>query len=156
MKTLGAVTLSLLLLIGSFLLGRVTAPKPAPVVRTDTVIVRDTIRDTVLIPQKEVYVRTDTVWLKAAGDTVFVEVEVPIERKVYQTDDYKATIEGFRPNLVAMEVYRQTQYITRTEVKDKKYWFEFGVGLGAGYDPFTNKVYPTLQVGFYVPLWRLK
>lgn len=121
------------LIVGSFFIGRVTMPKPVPDTRIDTVIVRDTIREPVPYPVDRWITRTDTVLLKIPGDTVRVMVEVPIERKVYQTADYKATIEGFRPALVDMEVYRQTHYITVTEtikVPDRRRW---GLGVQAGY-----------------------
>ncbi len=77
--------------------------------RTDTVVVREVVRDTVLVPVKSYVVRTEIV-----RDTTHVEVEVPIERKEYKTDDYRAVVEGFRPSLVEMEVYRQTQLVTKT------------------------------------------
>lgn len=85
--------------------------------RIDTVVVTKTIRDTILIPIHHEIVRTDTVFLPLHGDTTLVQVDVPIEQKVYQTEDYKATIEGFRPNLVEMEVYQKTTYINKEVTK---------------------------------------
>lgn len=113
----------------------------------DTVVLRDTVRDTVLIPVRSYIVRSDTVFLKIPGDTVRVEVEVPIERKVYRTDDYMAVVEGFRPRLAEMEVYRQTSYITRTEVqriRDRQKW---GIGVQVGYGYNFDRFYPYVGVG---------
>lgn len=147
MKTFSAVILTLVLLAGSFLLGRVTKPVPIPERHIDTVLLRDTIRDTVRIPRISYYARIDTVFLRIPGDTVRVEVEVPIERKVYKTDDYRATIEGFRPSLVDMEVYRKNEYITRTEtirVPVKRRW---GIGIQAGYGYNFDRFYPYVGIG---------
>jgi hypothetical protein len=101
--------------------------------RADTIIVRDTIREMVPIVKHSLTTRVDTVWVKIAGDTVYMAAEIPIERKVYQTTDYRAEIEGFRPELLSMEIYRRTQYITTAEtvrVSDNRRW---GLGLQAGY-----------------------
>ncbi len=136
MKTIRQITLAFLLLTASFLVGWSLRPK-CPTVsileRVDTVFVRDTIRDTVRIPQTRYVVRIDTVRLQVAGDTVYIDAQIPIERKEYQTDDYKAVIEGWRPELIAMEVYRQTWFIDRVQtvsVPDRRRW---GLGIQAGY-----------------------
>ncbi len=110
------------------------------VTRTDTVVVRDTLRDTVLVPFGRYIVRTDTVWMQAARDTVPVEeatpdsvrIALPIEQKVYSTDDYRAVVEGFRPALVEMEIFRNTTFVTRetTHTPPPRRW---GVGIQAGY-----------------------
>lgn len=72
------------------------------------------------------------------------EVEIPIERKTYETEDYKATVEGWRPSLVSMEVYPKT--VTRTITKVKTPRFSLTVGPGVGYDGknFTPNVGVTL------------
>lgn len=138
--------------VGAFLVGKNSAAVPLSGITVDTVIVRETIRDTVLVPQVRWLVRTDTVLLTLPGDTVRVEVEVPIERKVYQTEDYMATVEGFRPALVDMEVYRHTQYVTRTEtvkVSDRRRW---GLGVQIGYGYNFDRFYPYVGVGLQYSL----
>ena len=157
MKTFlqAAAALAVVVIIagGGFLFGRYGYPKCPEMLppRIDTVVVRDTIRDTVLVPVNRYLVRIDTVHVKVAGDTVYVEVEVPIHQRVYQTDDYRAVVEGFRPELIAMEVYRQTHYITKIEtvpVPDRKRW---GIGLNASYSAAVNGgrliMVPTVGVG---------
>ncbi len=141
------------------LVGRHVCPKFLPVeTRTDTVVVRDTVRDTVRIPIHRYLVRIDTVRVKIAGDTVHIDVEVPIHQRVYQTDDYRAVVEGFRPELVAMEVYKQTHYITNMEtvaVPDRKRW---GIGLNVGYGAGVREgrliTVPTVGVGVQYDLVR--
>ena len=149
MKKFWQVIAVIAILIAVFFSGWLLRPvkKIIPDVHYDTIIRVDTLRDTILIPKMSYFARVDTVFLRMAGDTVRVEVEVPIERKVYQTEDYKATIEGFRPALVDMEIYRQTRFITKTEtftVPDKRRW---GLGIQVGYAYTPKGFQPTVGVG---------
>jgi hypothetical protein len=129
--------------------------------RTDTVVVRDTIRDTVPVPVERRIVRVDTVWLRAveigaAADSVAgavanlspdsIAVELQVERKVYRTADYRAVVEGFRPELVEMEVFRTTVHVnSETVLRQKpKRW---GVGIHAGYGISTRGAAPYIGVG---------
>lgn len=114
--------------------------------RVDTVVVRDTVRDTVLIEKTRYAVRTDTVRLRAAADTVLVEVEVPVERKVYETEDYRAVVEGFHPRLAEMEVYRNTVYINR-ETTLRPHPRRWGVGIQAGYGYNFDRLHPYIGIG---------
>jgi hypothetical protein len=144
-------------IIIAFFAGRLTkcCPEVAttpPIVRTDTVFRRDTIVIKQKEPVAQYVIRTDTIRVKQTHtDTVYVEVEIPIERKVYKTDDYRAEIEGFRPNLVSIEIYPLTKYITNErliEVPDRKRW---GIGVNAGYGAMLQqgavKAYPYVGVG---------
>ena len=131
----GLILLAATLFVGGLLTGTHFRPKCPPIIdtRIDTVFVRDTVRDTVRVPRTRYIVRMDTVKVQIAGDTVFIDAQIPIERKEYRTDDYRAVIEGFRPELIAMEVYRQTHYITKIETieaRDRRRW---GIGIQAGY-----------------------
>ena len=125
-------------------------------IRIDTIVVRDTIRDTLLLPQKIYLTRIDTVYMRLPHDTVKVPVLVPIERKVYETEDYRAVVSGFRPNLDSMENFPRTKVITRsveTATAAKRRWIRFGIGVGVGYDPFKRSLHPTIQAGVYVPIF---
>ncbi len=69
----------------------------------------------------------------AARKADSVLVAVPIERTVYETDDYRAEIEGFRARLLSMEIYRQTQIVNTTQTlraPDTRRW---GLGIQVGY-----------------------
>ena len=63
---------------------------------------------------------------------------IPIERKTYQGEDYKAVVEGWRPVLASIEVYPKTNTITevRTEtvIQKKRPLLGLVVGPGFGYD----------------------
>ncbi|MDR2911320.1 MAG: hypothetical protein LBV47_08180, partial [Bacteroidales bacterium] len=69
------------------------------------------------------------------------------EQKEYKTDDYRAVIEGYVANLLSMEVYPETQIITKTKtvtVTKKNQW---GVGIQAGYGITAGKLSPYIGVG---------
>lgn len=129
----------------------------------DTVIVRDTIRDTVLTPKKIYIVRHDTIRIKlpigeTAGpkDSIQIEVPVPITRKEYRTKDYNAIIEGFNPKLLSMEVFPITKTITNTVTKYNQPRLQIGVGVGVGYDPFSQKLHPNINLSIYLPIFTIK
>ena len=117
MKSWGYILL-IVLFVGAFLAGRWTKPCGAPEsVQRDTVILRDTLAVPVPTPERVEIIRRDTCWLVCCdtvrtADTLRVPVVVPIEQKVYATADYRAVVDGYRPRLVSMELYRQTQVVT--------------------------------------------
>lgn len=132
-------------------------------IRRDTVIVYDTIRPPIPEPIIRTVIRYDTLRPQnkpvadtappltvdtLPGDTI-PSVIVPIERKVYETEDYRATVEGFRPQLVGMEIYRKTSTITNTE-KARPLW-ALTLGPGVGYGP--KGVQPYVGVSFGFVLW---
>lgn len=96
------------------------------------------------VPEEGKTVINDTPVLTESG-----EVEIPIERKEYVTKDYRAVVEGWRPSLVSMEVYRETKTITNTVTK--RPIFSITVGPGAGYDG--TKFVPFVGVTAGLVLW---
>ena len=130
------VVIALALIAVAFLLGRRSVkPEIVEIHRKDTVVVRDTVRETVLVPKVRYLTRVDTVLLPVPGDTVEVPVLVPISRKVYEGEDYRAVVSGFRASLDTLDIFRKTQTVTNTvvqrvEVPGKpKRW---GIGVSAG------------------------
>jgi hypothetical protein len=87
--------------------------------------------------------------MQAVRDTVRVEVKVPVERKVYETENYRAVVEGFRPTLVEMEVYRNIPIITRetTLAPARPKPGRWGVGIQAGYGLTTLGPAPYIGIG---------
>lgn len=137
MKNVVIAVIALALIAVAFLLGRRSVkPEIVEIHRTDTVVVRDTVRETVLVPKIRYLTRVDTVLLLVPGDTVKVPVLVPISRKVYEGEDYRAVVSGFRASLDTLDIFRKTQTVTNTvvqrvEVPGKpKRW---GIGVSAGY-----------------------
>ena len=115
--------------------------------RIDTVVIRDTVRDTIPVPVTRYVTRVvrDTV-LRIVRDTVANTqfVEVPIETARYKTDEYDAVVEGYNPRLVSMEIFRTTSFVTKeAPVVVKKRWgvgphFGYGYTPGAGFRPYVG------------------
>ena len=159
MKNVVIAVIALALIAVAFLLGRRSVkPEIVEIHRTDTVVVRDTVRETVLVPKIRYLTRVDTVLLLVPGDTVKVPVLVPISRKVYEGEDYRAVVSGFRASLDTLDIFRKTQTVTNTvvqrvEVPGKpKRW---GLGVSAGYalTPQGMKPYIGLGVQYDLISW---
>lgn len=60
-------------------------------------------------------------------------VIVPITQKTYETDEYKAWVSGYEPELDSINIYRRTETVTNTLYLDKnrRRWGCM-VGVGAG------------------------
>lgn len=145
------VVIALALIAAAFLLGRRSVkPEIVEIHTTDTVVVRDTVRETALVPKVRYLTRVDTVLLLVPGDTVKVPVLVPISRKVYEGEDYRAVVSGFRASLDTLDIFRKTQTVTNTvvqrvEVPGKpKRW---GIGVSAGYALTPQGVKPYIGAG---------
>lgn len=151
MKNVVIAVIALALISVAFLLGRRSVkPEIVEIHTTDTVVVRDTVRETVLVPKVRYLTRVDTVLLKVPGDTVEVPVLVPISRNVYEGEDYRAVVSGFRVSLDTLDIFRKTQTVTNTvvqrvEVPGKpKRW---GIGVSAGYALTPQGVKPYIGAG---------
>lgn len=60
-------------------------------------------------------------------------VIIPITQKTYETDEYKAWVSGYEPELDSINIYRRTETVTNTLYLDKKRRRWGGmVGVGAG------------------------
>lgn len=120
--------------------------------QVDTIVRVDTIREVNMRVQKVYVDRVDTVLMSIPGDTVRVPVWIPIERKEYKTENYKAVIEGYRPCLVSMELYQKTMTIESFETRAVTAKPRFGIGLQAGYGFNGKKVFPYIGVGMQINL----
>ncbi|WP_418671199.1 DUF6808 domain-containing protein [Alistipes ihumii] len=145
------VVIALALIAVAFLLGRRSVkPEIVEIHTTDTVAVHDTVRETVPVPKVRYLTRVDTVLLPVPGDTVEVPVLVPISRNVYEGEDYRAVVSGFRASLDTLDIFRKTQTVTNTvvqrvEVPGKpKRW---GIGVSAGYALTPQGVKPYIGAG---------
>lgn len=141
--------------VGSFFFGRAT--KGTSVVSTeierDTIIVRDTIRESYPVEVMREVVRTEYKYLtRVERDTITLRdtilVELPIEEREYKGKDYRAVVGGYNPYLKTIEVYPTTKIVTTTEtIKERKRWgFSVGVQGGYGYTP--RGFQPYVGVGF--------
>lgn len=151
MKNVVIAVIALALIAVAFLLGRRSVkPEIVEIHTTDTVAVHDTVRETVPVPKVRYLTRVDTVLLPVPGDTVKVPVLVPISRNVYEGEDYRAVVSGFRASLDTLDIFRKTQTVTNTvvqrvEVPGKpKRW---GIGVSAGYALTPQGMKPYIGAG---------
>ena len=115
-----------------FVLGRATK-KDIVTTQVKEVVIRDTLRfetpayiyrnviDTIYVPIEK------TIRLR---DTLFVSL--PLERKVYASDEYYAEVSGYRPNLDYIEVFPKTRVVTERIVERRK-MNSLSAGIELGY-----------------------
>ena len=119
------------------------------IMQTDTLIVRDTIREIIPQPTKVVenvtpiYVpMLDTVRVK---DTVYLALQS--QKKIYKEDDFYAEVSGYRVNIDYIEVYPTVTTITKTEtVIEKASPWRFNVVVGVDYGRMEER-YVTPNIG---------
>ena len=141
--------------IGSFFFGRAT--KGTSIVSTkverDTIIVRDTLRESYPVEVEREVVRTEYKYLtRLVRDTITLRdtilVEIPIEEKEYKGKDYRAVVGGYNPYLKSIEVYPTTKYINTTETITKRKRWGFSVGAQGGYGYTPKGFQPYVGLGF--------
>lgn len=143
----------ILLLIGfgaSFFIGyhvREVSSMMTP--KTDTVIIVDTLRDTVPVPVREtvtkyIQVPADTIVKYIKGDTVFL----PVIQKEYSTPGYHAWVSGYNAALDSIDVFPKTVYVTQ-KIPARRW----GLGVSAGYGAGRSGLSPYIGVGVYYRIW---
>ena len=158
-KILVAALLAALLLLSGYLLGRRDCRilEPELIVRTDTLRIRDTLLVERPVP---VEVRVVDTMLVAVTDTIrlsdTVYLRLPREIKQYEDSLYRAQVSGYRPALDWIEVYPQTEVVTRTIFVDpRKRW---GLGLQAGFGAYASggqvRLAPYVGVGISYDILR--
>lgn len=144
--------IAIALLALAFGLGRYTA-EPVRIVeervQRDTLIIRDTVthysptyiekhtRDTIRIPITEL-----------VHDTV--AVYLPRETKIYEDKRYRAEVSGYQPSLDRIDIYTQTQVVTKDVVQVVKRKTRWGLGFSAGYGVTINTTDQTFRPAPYI------
>lgn len=142
-ETLVCAAVLLALLGGSFATGRLTK-KPQIIESRDTTILTQIVKDTIIEVRfkEKIIVRHDTCVL-ARVDSVFCQqpdsaaVVIPIEERVFTGENYRAVVQGYKPQLTSIDIYQKT-IVVESVKKDASRW-SFGVNVGA-------------QAGFYYTL----
>lgn len=140
------------LLALAFGLGRYTA-KPVRIVeervQRDTVVIRDTLtqykpkhihthtRDTITVTLTEI--RHDT-----------VAVYLPRETKVYEDKRYRAEVSGYQPSLDRIDIFTQTEVVTRDVAQVVKQKTRWGIGISAGYGVAINTAEQAFKPAPYI------
>lgn len=125
----------------------------------DTIYIHDTmvVREPVAVENKPVGVRSyrvkllgrigkqnDSIGKQNGKQNDSVEVELPIEQKVYSDSLYKAWVSGFDARLDSIYIYQPTRYITIKTTEQQSQW-SWGVQAGLGITP--KGVQPYIGIG---------
>ena len=99
----------------------------------DTIVIIDTVRDSFPVYTLVRFDHWDTIYIplyrdSITVDSVLIPVPIPMERKEYLTDDYRAVVGGYKPVLVSMEIFRRTK-----TVKVKEQSKRWGIGPQVGF-----------------------
>ena len=80
-------------------------------VKPDTIISRDTVRDTIPFPYPKLKIRLvkDTLYLPCPDDSIGIEIE---QKQYGDSGLYDAYVSGYRPNLDSIKIYTTTYYDT--------------------------------------------
>ena len=114
----------------------------------------DTVVDTIIQPVPQYIVDVGEVEIPFPMDAIVekdtikdtVYINIPIQRKTYQTDDYRAVISGYRPNLDTMTIYHKREII----YEKSRRW---GLGITAGYGLSKDGFSPCLSMGVFYRIW---
>ncbi len=178
MKNLSIIIVALILCAASFYLGRscrsgsvipsseivvvdsttseTTIPDVAPAIR-DSVVVRYQYEIIPVTPPPENNDTSqsvsppppDSLAIVERGDSA--EVIIPITQKVYETDDYRAYISGYRATMDSIFIRQRTNTIRiREPTKPKR----FSIGLQVGYGMTPKGFQPYAGIGVTVNLWN--
>lgn len=142
-------------LVGSFFAGySLRGNSTNAMATTDTVVVVDTLRDTVPVLVQETNIETIDIpyfeLVTVCGDTIkdTIYVPIPITQKEYKTDRYHAWVSGYRPALDSINIFTQTAYITKH--MPARRW---GLGVMAGYGISRSGLSPYAGIGVYYRIW---
>ena len=121
-----------------FLAGRHTNRAGGVLVgKNDTLILYDTIRDSIPYPVYETVIQT-----------VPEMLPVPINQKEYLTENYHAWISGYNAALDSIDVFPKTVYVTK-KIPDRRW----GLGVIGGYGVGQLGLSSYIGIGFYYKIW---
>lgn len=104
-----------------------------PLIQRDTIVYTDTIREAYPVEIRNETIDTmlvtirDTLRIK---DTLYLSL--PMERKVYASDEYYAEVTGYKPSLDYIEVFPKTRVITE-RIVEKERRNSISAGMEFGY-----------------------
>ena len=139
----------LALCFACFFAGRYSVEKQIEVVKETDTINKPVPEPSYILDVEEielpypilVYHKGDTV---KELDTIYIPL--PIQRKVYETDLYRAVVSGYRPNLDSMIIYHKREIVHQ---KDRRW----GLGVIGGYGIGRSGFSPYIGVGLYYRIW---
>ena len=158
MKEQRLYIIALALLALAFGLGRYTA-EPVRIVeervQRDTLVIRDTVtyyapkyvhshtRDTIYVPVPIPGSEPDE-----EPDTAYVNL--PRETKIYEDARYRAEVSGYQPSLDRLDIFTQTQVVTKDVTQVVRQKTRWGIGISAGYGVAINTTDQTFKPAPYI------
>ena len=119
--------------------------EPVPESEADTVRIIDTLTVERPVERIRTVVRTVERPMALAADTTdTVSVAVPLERRVYVTDDYRAVVSGYEARLDTLQLRRELTRVTLSQPSRTSRW---GVSVTAGVALTPRGVQPMVGVG---------
>lgn len=122
MKKSDVILLVAVALLG-FFLGKISerllTPKlvDAPIrVERDTVRIREYVRDTAIVTEVRQISKIDTVLVYLHDSSTIVEnrpVSLLFEEKTYATQNYRAVVYGYKPELRSIDLFPETKIVTQ-------------------------------------------
>lgn len=151
MKNTAIITLVIALVLASYFVGRRT-PTEVEIIRRDTITVvkTDTIRITKVREVEKKIIDTILVQVKDTiilNDTTFIQL--PREQKIYEAENYKAWVSGYRPKLDSLNIYQKTIIKEVTNTIEKNW----GLGVMGGYGITKDGLSPFIGVGVYYKIF---
>lgn len=131
------IVIGALMLILGFAIGILCRPKQTERVvdiQRDTIVYTDTIREAYPVEIRKETIDTmlvtirDTLRIK---DTLYLSL--PMERKVYGSDDFYAEVTGYKPSLDYIEVFPKTRIIKETITQSVTNRNALSIGMEFGY-----------------------
>ncbi len=123
---------------------------------SDTIVIVNTVSEPVIKDSLITHFITRTLPIHdtctiSTTDTIrdSVKVEIPITRKIYQGEDYRAVVSGYEANLDTISVISRTITNTITPKTPR-----FGVGVSAGYGMTNKGLSPYIGVGVHYNLFN--
>lgn len=116
-------------------------PAGFELVRVGTVAQLKRIIATLEVAASEASEKQDTALVSLPpADSVEVGLPLPIERKVYEGEEYRAVVSGISPKLESLDIYRKTGYITNTitQMETPRRKARVGIGVTAGPGVYWN------------------
>jgi len=118
------------------------------------------IRDSIIIKEPQYitkYITHTVIDTLYSVDSVMVPVHIPIETAIYQDStsiySYRAIVSGYKPQLDELNIYTLTPSYNTTTTITKKVKPKFSLSMGASYQPFNNRIEPSINIGYNIFSW---
>lgn len=130
--------------------------------------IKEKIKTEYVVKQETIFIQNpipkEVIKYKTIRDTVYVNnlptiADIPIERKIYQDENYRAILSGFCANLDTLEIYRKDSLIYTTIEREKiirQDYSRWAISIQGGYGFNMQGRTPYIGIGVSYDLIRFK